>query len=122
MSERSRYVIVYSASKYDCLFYPLLSIGAFLFQAKKDNAKKTGAAGGKDKKFTPVDDIVLEIIGTESPIIEGIGVQDLLGDKQQDDDDPLLSNLCPKLPNFDDDSLQSLVSVTPEIKIAKPKS
>lgn len=40
---------------------------------KIDSQKKTGAAGGKARLMTAVDDMVLDIIGKESPIMYGIG-------------------------------------------------
>lgn len=39
-----------------------------------DNAKKTGAGGGKDCKLNELDMEVLDVIGKESPTIIGLGV------------------------------------------------
>ncbi|XP_025421308.1 uncharacterized protein LOC112691345 [Sipha flava] len=40
---------------------------------------KTGSAGGKNCKLTTTDELVLDIIGWQSPIVQGLGVQDSLG-------------------------------------------
>lgn len=40
---------------------------------KIDGNKKTGAAGGRSQKLKPIDELVLDIIGKESPIVAGIG-------------------------------------------------
>ncbi|XP_067014637.2 uncharacterized protein [Anabrus simplex] len=44
--------------------------------AKLDNAKKTGSAGGKISKLTDIDNIVIDIIGKESPIVTSLGVNE----------------------------------------------
>lgn len=43
-------------------------------QEKKDNRGRTGTAGGKDCKLTEVDNIILDIVGKESPVVEGLCV------------------------------------------------
>ncbi|XP_050310544.1 uncharacterized protein LOC126746362 [Anthonomus grandis grandis] len=43
---------------------------------KLDNAKKTGSDGGPNSKLDDTDKLVIEIIGKNSPVIEGIGVAD----------------------------------------------
>lgn len=47
-------------------------------QAKVDNAKRTGSAGGPSKKLTAVDELVLEILGKDSPTVVGLHVVDTL--------------------------------------------
>lgn len=64
-----------------------------------------------------MDDIVLEIIGQESPIIQGIAAEDLLGDELQEPDD-VLQNPCAS--NFSEveptnNNTQSLVSDTRDV-------
>ncbi|CAG7830079.1 unnamed protein product, partial [Allacma fusca] len=41
---------------------------------KRDNANKTGRGGGKDCVMTPVDDIILDIIGRDTPCVRGLGL------------------------------------------------
>ena len=43
---------------------------------KVDNPKRTGTEGGRESKLTELDDFVLQIIGKESPIVEGIDVKE----------------------------------------------
>lgn len=45
-----------------------------MFQAKVDNSKRTGAAGGMKFKQNEVDTMLLDIIGRESEVIKGLGV------------------------------------------------
>lgn len=45
-----------------------------MLQEKKDNRGKTGTGGGKDCKLTEVDHMILDIVGKESPVVEGLGV------------------------------------------------
>ena len=40
--------------------------------AKLDAANKTGGEGGRGKKLTAVDDIVLDIVGRATPVLKGI--------------------------------------------------
>lgn len=42
------------------------------FQEKRDNRAKTGSAGGKKCIYDEADYIILDIIGKESPVLEGI--------------------------------------------------
>jgi len=43
---------------------------------KIDKSSKTGASGSPDSKLDAIDDMVLTIIGKESPALKGIGVED----------------------------------------------
>lgn len=65
----------------------------FLIKAKRDNSRKTEAAGGRAKKLTELDTLVLEVIGKESPTCDGIRPQE---------------------PNGEQVSFQKLVSITLE--------
>lgn len=44
------------------------------FQNKVDNTKQTGAAGGKNTKYNEIDNLVLDIIGKDSPTITSLNV------------------------------------------------
>ncbi|XP_068082046.1 uncharacterized protein [Anabrus simplex] len=48
--------------------------------AKIDNACQTGSGGGSSKKLDDIDHLVLNIIGRESPVLQGFGVNDSLGE------------------------------------------
>lgn len=54
--------------------YLLMCVYFSFFQTKLDNAKQTGSGGGKDAKLTDVDLKVLEILGRDTPTIDGTGV------------------------------------------------
>ncbi|CAH1099706.1 unnamed protein product [Psylliodes chrysocephalus] len=45
---------------------------------KIDQSNKTGAQGGPESKLDDTDKLVIEIIGNESPVVQGIGVPDLM--------------------------------------------
>ena len=47
-----------------------------IFQEKKDNSRKTGTGGGKKRQLHEADDMILEIVGRESPVIEGLAVRE----------------------------------------------
>lgn len=47
-------------------------------QAKVDNARKTGSGGGKTAILTELDNLVLDIIGKESPCILGLNQKDIM--------------------------------------------
>ncbi|XP_062534695.1 uncharacterized protein LOC134203873 [Armigeres subalbatus] len=52
---------------------------------KRDNARKTGTGGGYDAKTNDVDMLVYDILGKESPVLEGLSVpesMDELAEKQ----------------------------------------
>lgn len=46
------------------------------FQKKIDAGKKTGAEGSPDLKLDDLDLLVLDILGNDSPIVQGLGVPD----------------------------------------------
>ena len=46
----------------------------FYFQAKRDNAKKTGAEGGKNKQLDEVDNAIFDIIQKDSVILDGLNL------------------------------------------------
>ncbi|XP_068083801.1 uncharacterized protein [Anabrus simplex] len=48
--------------------------------AKVDNAYQTGSGGGSSKKLDVIDHLVLDIIGRESPVLQGFGTEDSLGE------------------------------------------
>ena len=50
----------------------------FFFQKKIDNRKQSGAGGGIEFIFNEIDNIVLEIVGKESPVILGLPVSESL--------------------------------------------
>ncbi|PSN51676.1 hypothetical protein C0J52_09596 [Blattella germanica] len=50
---------------------------------KVDNMKKTGTGGGLDSKLTEIDELVLQIIGKDSPVIDGLGVADSFQEESQ---------------------------------------
>jgi len=41
---------------------------------KKDNAKKTGTGGGKKAILSALDHAILDIVGKDSPVVEGLAV------------------------------------------------
>ncbi|CAG7832732.1 unnamed protein product [Allacma fusca] len=41
---------------------------------KRDNANKTGRGGGKDCVMTPMDDMILDIIGRDTPNVVGLNL------------------------------------------------
>lgn len=43
---------------------------------KRDAKNKTGAAGGVDVKYSKIDLKVLEILGVDSPVVEGLNIQE----------------------------------------------
>lgn len=45
---------------------------------KVDNKRQTGSGGGSDKKMTEIDELVLLIVGKESPVIEGLNVKETM--------------------------------------------
>ncbi|CAH1115164.1 unnamed protein product [Psylliodes chrysocephalus] len=45
---------------------------------KIDKSNKTGAQGGPESKLDDTDKQVIEIIGKKSPVVQGIGVPDLM--------------------------------------------
>jgi hypothetical protein len=47
--------------------------------AKRDHKGKTGKSGGKDVQFDEVDLIILDILGSDSPMIEGLAVPEPSG-------------------------------------------
>ncbi|XP_047998347.1 uncharacterized protein LOC125235802 [Leguminivora glycinivorella] len=53
-------------------FYLNLKISTL---SKRDDARKTGTGGGKKIILTPTDELILEIIGKDSPILDGINVE-----------------------------------------------
>lgn len=54
-------------------------INVLMYSEKIDNASRTGAGGGSSAKLTDVDNIVLAIIGHDSPVIKGLGIDDSFG-------------------------------------------
>lgn len=60
-------------------------------QEKRDNRRKTGSAGGKKFKYDDADKIIFEIIGTESPILDGLEIPEASG---KDSDEFTLSSSC----------------------------
>ncbi|PSN40415.1 hypothetical protein C0J52_19259 [Blattella germanica] len=52
-------------------------------KTKVDNMKKTGTGGGLDSKLTEIDVLVLQIIGKDSPVIDGLGVADSFQEEAQ---------------------------------------
>lgn len=59
-------------------------------QAKLD--KQTGGAGGSEKKLDDTDNLVIEILGKDSPVIKGFGVSDSMGMKRTLQDDYCLAS------------------------------
>nr|CAI5830761.1 unnamed protein product [Callosobruchus analis] len=51
---------------------------------KVDNRRKTGSAGGTDCKYTEIDNIVLDILGHDNPIISSLGVTETWEQKHAD--------------------------------------
>ncbi|XP_047986608.1 uncharacterized protein LOC125226616 [Leguminivora glycinivorella] len=49
---------------------------------KRDNRQQTGSAGGKKCRYDDVDELVLKIIGKESPVLEGLCVPESSGSDQ----------------------------------------
>ncbi|CAG7716528.1 unnamed protein product [Allacma fusca] len=47
--------------------------------AKRDNQKKTGSSGGENCKFDEADLIVFDIIGIDSPVLDGINLPESSG-------------------------------------------
>jgi hypothetical protein len=41
-----------------------------------DNSRQTGGEGGQDCKLTEVDNLVLLIVGKESPAVQGLNVKE----------------------------------------------
>ncbi|XP_036337086.1 putative uncharacterized protein DDB_G0282129 [Rhagoletis pomonella] len=62
----------------------------FMIEAKRDNAKSTGTAGGKNAKLDEVDNCILDILGNESTVVQGLG---------QPESDGVSSNLDSTLEN-----------------------
>ncbi|XP_050513065.1 uncharacterized protein LOC126888722 [Diabrotica virgifera virgifera] len=43
---------------------------------KVDNRRKTGSGGGTDSKFTEMDNVVLDILGPDNPILCSLGISE----------------------------------------------
>lgn len=48
--------------------------GFHFFQAKVDNRRRTGTQGGAEAKYNEIDNIVLDIIGKDSPALQSLKV------------------------------------------------
>ncbi|XP_063219058.1 uncharacterized protein LOC134529167 [Bacillus rossius redtenbacheri] len=59
---------------------------------KVDNSKKTGASGGIDVKLTDVDNIVLDIVGRDSPVVCSLDVPETWAIEQESREVPVNSS------------------------------
>lgn len=69
-----------------------------LFQAKRDNAKRTGTAGGKNVILDDVDNCILDILGNESSVVLGLC---------QPESDGVFSNLDATLENIEPERVRT---------------
>lgn len=79
----------------------------YLLQAKRDNARKTGTSGGKAAKLDDVDQAILDIIGTDSPVVNGLDLPETGGDPglvAQAERDRQARNICAKKRSLRNDS------------------
>lgn len=76
-----------------------------MFKTKVDRARRTGAAGGSNCIYDDVDELVLEVIGKKSPVVEGIGLPDSFGMSVNN------QNLDCDLLTIDDSPYENLINV-----------
>lgn len=57
-------------------------LNSFRLQTKLDQSKRTGSEGSSKTTFTECDNIVFDIIGERTPVMEGLDVADVF--TQQD--------------------------------------
>uniref|UniRef100_A0A6P7FFP7 Regulatory protein zeste n=1 Tax=Diabrotica virgifera virgifera TaxID=50390 RepID=A0A6P7FFP7_DIAVI len=55
---------------------------------KVDNRRKTGSGGGTDSKFTEMDNVVLDILGPDNPILCSLGISETWEQDPEKEQDP----------------------------------
>ena len=89
-------------------------------QEKRDNKKQTGSGGGRAKVLDDNDSILLDIIGNESPVLDGLPVAESSGT------DRLAELIREYLPDEDGDEIpdtaQPPPAPTPPIRPSKKKT
>ncbi|CAH1111473.1 unnamed protein product [Psylliodes chrysocephalus] len=72
------------------------------FLTKIDQSNKTGAQGGPESKLDDTDKLVIEIIGKESPVVQGIDVPDSMETISEVKD--ITEDFSYSMPNENDDN------------------
>lgn len=79
-------------------YYDHANLYIFLLQKKRDAKNKTGRRGGRSMEYTGADLVILEIIGLDSPVLEGLPVPEASGTNREELVEPPAATAAPPRP------------------------